>query len=208
MATIVALAGQPTLVFLSQELPLVSLYPLASTLVQQLKPKTSIAISSYHLPTYVSSAASARSESPPVLYLRSQSTPALDSLSSSGSLTPYEPPNLLHGLASLLLTLSALSGVPSTLILLPTVTQPSPLNGPFTQSSSSTDNAFYDAGPTSLSDPGAVYQDIKRGKLSRIAAELGWDKFWSANESGGSGFGWLEKSRKLRRKELAGSMYM
>lgn len=201
MASIDAKAGQTTLVFVSQELPLVLLYPLGQKLLEALAPSSTVIISSYHMPTYISMI---RSDSPRVLYLRSQPSPRLDSLAKDGSLSPFEPPNLLRGLPSLLLTLSALSSTPSTLILLPTVTLPSPLNGPFTRQSS---NTFYDAGPTSLSDPGGVFQEI-RGKLQRVANELGWSEFWSAVEMSGSGFSWLEKARKQRRQELANSMYM
>lgn len=190
-----------TLVFLSAELPLASLHPLASTLLSALAPSTTTIISSYHLPTYIFES---RPASPPIFYLRSQPTAALTSLVSEGSLTPYQPPNLLHGLASSLLTNSSLSQIPSTLILLPSTAIPAPLNGPFTSTSS---QSFYDAGPTSLSDPGGMYRELVGGKLSAVAKALGWT-WWSPKESKGDGFGWLAAVRKQRRKEEISSMYM
>lgn len=199
MATIRTVLGT-TLVFLSAELPLASLYPLASTLLSALAPGTTTILSSYHLPSYIFDS---RPASAPILYLRSQPSPSLTSLATSGDLTPYQPPNLLHGLASLLLTLSSLAKTPSTLILLPSTAIPAPLNGPFISTSS---QAFYDAGPTSLSDPGGLYRELQ-GKLGRVAVGLGWT-WWSPKETKGDGFAWLDSQRKQRRKDEFNSMYM
>lgn len=198
-----ATATTPTFVFLSPSLPLASLHPLASTLLATLAPTSTHILASYHLPSYV---ISPRPASPPLLYLRSQATPSLTSLSAAGVITPYSPPNLLHGLPSLLLTLSALSTVPSTLVLLPTTAPPASLNGPFAVSSIVT-NTFYDAGgPTSLSDPGGLYREIS-GKVQSLANELGWD-WWVARDGSGKGFDWLDKQRTIKRKENVSSMYM
>lgn len=196
-------ATSPTLVFLSPSLPLASLHPLASTLLSSLSPTSITIISSYHFPSYITSTPS---PSPPFLYLRSQATAALNNLSSAGILTPYSPPNLLHGLSPLLLTLSAISSIPSALVLLPTTAVPAPLNGPFPTSSTVT-NTFYDAGgPTGLSDPGRMFKEVQ-GKLVQVAEGLGWS-WWSAKGNQGKGFAWLEQSRAHKRTENAGSMYM
>lgn len=199
MATVHSVQGV-TLVFLSAELPLASLHPLASTLLSTLAPRSTTIISSYHLPSYIFDS---RPASSPILYLRSRSSPALEALKASGDLLPYSPPNLLHGLASLLLTLSSLAQLPSTMILLPSTAIPAPLNGPFTSTSS---QAFYDAGPTSLSDPVGLYRELA-GKLGRVSQQLGWS-WWDGREAKGHGFSWLEKARKQRKKEEISSMYM
>lgn len=167
-----------------------------------LAPSATTTIASYHLPSYVVDTVPT---TPPVLFLRSQPTPQLMKLQNDGDLAPFRPPNLLHGLPSMLLTLSTLASFPSLLVLLPTLAQPQPLNGPFTTTSS---NLFYDAGPTGLSNPNDVYNEI-RPRLGRIANALGWS-WWRAAESNGQGFAWLEQQRKHRRKEemRSSSMYM
>lgn len=188
-----------TLVFLSIALPLVSLHPLASTLLSALAPTSSTILASYHLPSYISS-----SPDPHLLYLRSTPTDALSSLVSSGTLHPYAPPNLLHGLPSSLLALSTLAGIPSTLILLPTTSVPQPLNGPW--SIAGTNTAYDAGGPTELSEVGQTFREVKR-EVHKVAKELEWS-WWSPSEGKGKGFAWLEKKRKDKRREDVGSMYM
>lgn len=188
-----------TLVFLSIALPLVSLHPLASTLLSALAPSSSTILASYHLPSYITS-----SPDPQLLYLRSTPTAPLSSLVSAGTLHPYAPPNLLHGLPSSLLALSTLAGVPSTLILFPTASVPQPLNGPW--SIAGTNTAYDAGGPTELSEVGQTFREVK-GEVEKVARELRWS-WWSGNEGQGKGFAWLEKKRKDKRREDVGSMYM
>ncbi|GAA6051867.1 hypothetical protein JCM3770_005508 [Rhodotorula araucariae] len=218
-------AGQPTLVLLSTALPLASLHPLASTLLDSLKPTTTTIVSSYHLPSYIPPSSDAPPTSTaPILTLSSPSpSPALTQLRSSGAVAPFTTPNLHHGLASSLLTLShvtpSISG--STLLLLPTTTPPQPLNGPFSLVSPITASVgsagtLYDAGgPTGLSDPGALFRELaglgarssRAAPLRQVQAALGWG-WWTPDRQGGKGFEWLERQRRARRREQAGSMYM
>ncbi|BGP37882.1 hypothetical protein JCM10450v2_001818 [Rhodotorula kratochvilovae] len=219
-------AGQPTLIFLSTALPLASLHPLASTLLDTLKPSATTIVSSYHLPSYIPPSSDAPStSSAPILTLSSPSpSPAVAQLRSSGALAPFTTPNLHHGLASSLLTLSHLSPSisSSSLLLLPTTTPPQPLNGPFSLASPITATVgsagtLYDAGgPTGLSDPGALFRELagvggarsrRAAPLREIKDALGWE-WWTPERQGGKGFEWLERQRRERRREQAGSMYM
>ncbi|GAA5938759.1 hypothetical protein JCM3775_001983 [Rhodotorula graminis] len=226
-----AAAPGPTLVFLTTALPLASLHPLASTLLEALQPTVVTIVSSYHLGSYIppvkrvdpSSASSA-----PILSLASPSpSPAVIQLRSTGALSPFTTPNLHHGLGSSLLTLSHLSPstTSTTLLLLPTTTPPQPLNGPFSLASpvgmtSGSAGTLYDAGgPTSLSDPGALFRELvglggprrtaaaPSAALREVKAALGWD-WWSPERQGGTAFEWLERQRRDKRREQAGSMYM
>ncbi|KAK4053034.1 hypothetical protein OIV83_001769 [Microbotryomycetes sp. JL201] len=203
MALIASQPSQTTLVFLSHELRLSSLMPLASKLMQVLAPSRTTVITSYHLSSYLSEIDVSK---PPVLFLQSPACAETASLVDSKDLTPFAPPNMLHGLASCLLTLSALAGVPSLLLLLPSVAPPPPLNGPWPVSPSS--NSFYDAGPTGLSNPTEVLQEV-RSKLVNIASKLDW-QWWRLQTSNGTGFEWLDKQRKQKRKQelSSSSMYM
>ncbi|GAA5848426.1 hypothetical protein JCM8547_004511 [Rhodosporidiobolus lusitaniae] len=210
-----------TLVFLSIAVPLASLHPLASTLLSTLSPSTSTIIASYHLPSYIppnDNEDSTPTSPAPLLFLSSSSKPsAVSSLASSRIISPFTPPNLLHGLPSQLLILSALltPSSPTTLLLLPTTTPPSPLNGPFPllspiTSSSGSGTSIYDAGgPTGLSDPGALFRELAgpTGPLGKVKESLGWS-WWDAQGRGGKAFDWLEKQRRDRRREEVGSMYM
>ncbi|GAA5837608.1 hypothetical protein JCM9279_006805 [Rhodotorula babjevae] len=232
-------AASPTLVFLTTALPLAALHPLAATLLEALQPSTVTIVSSYHLPSYIPPAkrdASSSTSTAPILALSSPSpSPAVTQLRSTGALSPFTTPNLHHGLASSLLTLSHLSPstTSSTLLLLPTTTPPQPLNGPFSLASpvgmtSGSAGTLYDAGgPTSLSDPGALFRELvglgapRRSRQTAAAAAtaspgaplrevktaLGWD-WWSPEAQGGTAFEWLERQRKDKRREQAGSMYM
>lgn len=202
MASIVSQPTQTTLVFLSQELKLVNLFPLASALMKELAPTRTTTITSYHLPSYLTDV---EHSTPPILYLESQPSAEVKNLVDSGNLTAYTPPNLLHGLASMLVTLSTLSGVPSLLLLLPSLAPPHPLNGPWPTTSSSD---FYDAGPTGLSNPNEILREVQ-GKLRQVASTLSWT-WWRSDQAGGNGFAWLEQERKQRRKQEMRnySMYM
>lgn len=228
-------AAHPTLVFLTTALPLAALHPLSSTLLEALQPATVTIVSSYHLPSYIPPAkrdADSPTSSAPILALSSPSpSPAITQLRSTGALSPFTTPNLHHGLASSLLTLSHLSPstTSSTLLLLPTTTPPQPLNGPFSLASpvgmtSGSAGTLYDAGgPTSLSDPGALFRELVGGlggprrtrtaaaspgaPLREVKTALGWD-WWSPEAQGGTAFEWLERQRREKRREQAGSMYM
>ncbi|KAK4705442.1 hypothetical protein P7C70_g756, partial [Phenoliferia sp. Uapishka_3] len=194
-----------TVVFISSALPLASLYPLVSTILAALSPRSATIIASYHSPSYLTATPFS---SAPILYLRSTPSDALASLKSSGIIHPFSPPNLIHGLAASLLTLSALSEAPSTLILVPTVAAPQPLNGPFPSTTSWTNrNTAYDAGgPTGLSDPDGSYKELK-GTLKTIKNALEWS-WWNPDEAKGNGFAWIEAQRKARRKAQTSGMYM
>ncbi|GAA5948407.1 hypothetical protein JCM21900_002701 [Sporobolomyces salmonicolor] len=215
----------PTLVFLSTALPLASLHPLASFLLDTLTPSHSTILSSYYLPSYNPPTITQPLEPAsrlPILYLSSPSpspSSSITQLRNSSILEPFTPPNLLHGLPSILLMLSALRpSASSTLLLLPTTTIPQPLNGPFsllspvTQPSSTT---LYDAGgPTGLGDSGGIFRELAadgrlgRGKLQAIKDALGWS-WWNPEEkAGGRGFDWLETQRRARRRDEASSMFM
>ncbi|GAA6020108.1 hypothetical protein JCM11491_006400 [Sporobolomyces phaffii] len=226
--------GRATLVFLSSSIPLAFLHPLAEFLLETLAPTFSTIVGSYHLPSYINPSST---ESPtafksrlPILFLASpSSSPSaspLASLRANGTIEPYTPPNLLHGLAASLLTLSSLvlPALPTTLLLLPTSTPPQPLNGPFSPLSPVTQPrvvTLFDAGgPTGLSDPTAQFRHLAADKLPRIKAALEWD-WWTlpASKPGdrstgkeqvtaGRGFEWLETARKARRKEETSSMFM
>ncbi|GAA6042761.1 hypothetical protein JCM8097_007463 [Rhodosporidiobolus ruineniae] len=206
-----------TLVFLSTALPLASLHPLASTLLSALEPSSSTILASYHLPSYIPPSEDAPTSAAPLLYLTAPSpSSAIAQLSSRQALSPFTPPNLHHGLSSLLLMLSSLARAckSSTLLLLPTTTPPQPLNGPFSPLSPITHNpgaaSIYDAGgPTGLSDPGALFRELAgpRGPLRAVKDGLSWG-WWNPEKRGGEGFVWLEKQRRDRRREEVGSMYM
>ncbi|KAK4058741.1 hypothetical protein OIO90_000185 [Microbotryomycetes sp. JL221] len=202
MASIVALPTQVTIVFLSCELRLANLHALASHLMQILAPTSATTVTSYHLPSYLSDKDFV---TPPILFLQSPPSAEVQTLVDEGDLTPFAPPNLLHGLAAALVTLSSLAGVPSLLLLLPSITQPPPLNGPWSAMTSS--NTFYDAGPTGLSNPEQVLNDVKT-KLLRVAQRLNWN--WWRSDASGREFQWLEKQRRQRRKQemSSTSMYM
>ncbi|GAA6004568.1 hypothetical protein JCM10207_000939 [Rhodosporidiobolus poonsookiae] len=209
-------ASGATLVFLSSSILLAKLHPLVSTLLDNLKPSTSTVLASYHLPSYIPSTEQPPSSPAPVLYLAAPSpSAAVSSLRDQRILSPFAPPNLLHGLASLIVMLSALSPGCSTTtaLILPTTTPPQPLNGPFSPLSPITHGSamtIYDAGgPTGLSDPGALFRELAapRGPLRRVASEFGWG-WWSAEGRGGKAYEWLEKQRRDRRREEVGSMYM
>ncbi|KAM0792424.1 hypothetical protein ACM66B_005101 [Microbotryomycetes sp. NB124-2] len=203
MALIASQASQTTLVFLSHELRLRNLMPLAAKLMQVMQPTRTTIITSYHLPSYLSDDDLA---SPPILFLQPEPSAEVSSLIDSADLTPYAPPNLLHGLASSLVTLSTIAGIPSLLLLLPSLAPPPPLNGPWSATTSS--NTFYDAGPTGLSNPNEVLQEV-RHKLVNVASELCWH-WWGQDQSSGTGFDWLYKQRKQKRKQevSSNSMYM
>ncbi|GAA5968059.1 hypothetical protein JCM11641_003715 [Rhodosporidiobolus odoratus] len=212
----IQLTAGVTLVFLSTALPLASLHPLASFLLSTLEPSTSTVLASYHLPSYIPPSDVTYASPAPVLYLAS-STPsaALNELQDTKLVSPFTPPNLLHGLPSLLLMLSSLSpsNSASTLFLLPTTIAPSPLNGPFSPLSPITHSSaqtIYDyGGATNLSDPGALFRELSngRGPLTAIKEKYGW-QWWNPQVQGGTAFDWLERKRKERRREEVGSMYM
>lgn len=227
---IVVDASGAILVFLSTALPLASLHPLASKIYDVLQPVSSTIVAAYHLPSYIPPADAPSSSSAPLLFLASPSPAApLSKLKSEGSLHPFNPPNLLHGLPSALLTVSVLSSASksSTLLLLPTTAPPQPLNGPFSPVSPITASAgasLYDAGgPTGLGDPSALFRELagtgrrrgsaaadagaRRAPLQAVKEALGWN-WWDPTKQGGQGFAWLEKRRKERRREELSSMYM
>lgn len=192
-------------------------------------------VSSYHLASYIPPSQSAASTSTaPILSLSSPfPSPAVTQLRSTGSLQPFTTPNLHHGLASSLLALSHLSPSTSsaTLLLLPTTTPPQPLNGPFSLASpvsaaGGSAGTLYDAGgPTGMSDPGALFRELagiagragarpastartrRAGPLRQVKAALAWE-WWNPDGQGGKGFEWLERQRRDKRREQAGSMYM
>ncbi|GAA5883306.1 hypothetical protein JCM16303_006679 [Sporobolomyces ruberrimus] len=221
--------GRATLVFLSTSIQLSHLHPIASYLIETLSPSSCDIIASYHLPSYIpssdSDSPSSFSSRLPILCLSSPSAPtnpALASLRSSKLVEPYEPPNLLHGLPSSLLIVASLfsPAPPATLVLIPTTTPPRPLNGPFSHLSPVTQpsvTTLYDAGgPVGLSDPAAQFRLLARDKIAKIKDALEWD-WWNVPEEtsgrktvgiAGKGFEWLEKERKLRKKEETSSMFM
>ncbi|GAA5904844.1 uncharacterized protein JCM6883_004881 [Sporobolomyces salmoneus] len=227
-----ATEGRVTVVFLATSIQLAYLHPLAEFLLETLAPSSSTILASYHLPSYIPpstprASSTAFSSRLPILYLSSPNpspSSPVASLRSSSTIEPYLPPNLLHGLPSSLLIVSSIvsPSSPTTLLLLPTSTPPTPLNGPFSLLSPVTQpsvTTLYDAGgPVGLSDPSAQFRQLCREKLVKIKQALGWD-WWSAPNvvearSGrtatvaGKGFEWLEKSRKARRKEETSSMFM
>ncbi|GAA5868731.1 hypothetical protein JCM1840_004373 [Sporobolomyces johnsonii] len=212
----------PTLVFLSTALPLASLHPLASFLLDTLAPSHSTILASYHLPSYIPPTSTQSLEPAsrlPILYLSSPSpSSSIAQLRTSSILEPFTPPNLLHGLPSILLMLSALRpSASSTLLLLPTTTLPQPLNGPFSLLSPVTQppsTTLYDAGgPTGLGDPSGIFRELAaggrsgRGKLQAVKDALGWS-WWTPEDKAGRGFDWLEKQRRARRRDEASSMFM
>ncbi|GAA5989314.1 hypothetical protein JCM10908_001252 [Rhodotorula pacifica] len=224
-----AATGTHSLVFLSTALPLAALHPLAAHVLELLQPSTVTILASYHLPSYIP-ANPTPSPGAPVLYLASPSpAPAIEKLVSSGTLQPFTPPNLLHGVPAALLALASLSDSVSnsTLLLLPTTTPPPPLNGPFPPTSPITNSggsSMYDAGgPTGLGEPGALFREVAGGTAQRglgggdgvrkapplqaVKEALGWS-WWDAASQGGKGFEWLERQRKQRRKSEFSSMFM
>ncbi|GAA5929366.1 hypothetical protein JCM10213_006360 [Rhodosporidiobolus nylandii] len=204
-----------TLVFLSTAIPLASLHPLALALLSALEPSSSTILSSYHLPSWIPPSEDAPSSAAPVLFLTSPtSASALAQLRSIGAVSPFTPPNLLHGLPSILLMLASLApSSTSSALLLPTTTPPQPLNGPFSPLSPVSHVAaqtIYDyGGETGLSDPGALFRELSgsRGPLRTIKEQLGWS-WWQPERKDGRAFEWLEKQRRDRRREEVGSMYM
>ncbi|GAA5868946.1 hypothetical protein JCM3774_006800 [Rhodotorula dairenensis] len=220
------------LVFLSTALPLAALSPLAACVLELLEPTTVTVLASYHLPSYIPpTTPTAAAAAPPVLYLASPApSPAVSHLVSSGALQHFTPPNLLHGLAAAVLTLSTLadSVSNSTLLLLPTTTPPPPWNGPFpptspipTTTGGGSTSSMYDAGgPTGLGEPGALFREVagaaasrgvatsrKAAPLRAVKEALGWN-WWDPAGRGGLGFAWLEQQRKQRRRTELSSMYM
>ncbi|POY74326.1 hypothetical protein BMF94_2520 [Rhodotorula taiwanensis] len=220
-----------SLVFLSTALPLAALYPLAVRVLELLQPATVTVIASYHLPSYIPPAP-VTSPIPPILYLAPPAPPpAIEKLAKAGAIQPFTPPNLLHGLAAALISVSSISAVSeSTLLLLvPTTTTPPPLNGPFPPTSpisTSGGASMYDAGgPTGLGDPGALFRELAGGGATRrhpgvraptgtaplqtIKDALEWT-WWDpvANAGSGKGFEWLERQRKERRRSEMSSMFM
>lgn len=107
----------------------------------------------------------------------------------------------MHGLPASLLTLAALADTPTTLLLIPTVAAPQPLNGPFTPTTTWTGRNTA-GGP----DPDGAYSELK-GPLLKLKDALEWS-WWSPTEGKGDGFAWLESQRKARRKDQMSSMYM
>ncbi|GAA5885308.1 hypothetical protein JCM6882_009562 [Rhodosporidiobolus microsporus] len=211
-------SSSQTLVFLSTAIPLASLHPLVSALLAALEPSNSTILASYHLPSYIPPSENAPQSAAPVLYLASPSpSSTISQLETAGAVAPFNPPNLLHGLPSLLLMLSSLlhTCTSSTLLLLPTTTSPQPLNGPFSPLSPITHGTgattIYDAGgPTGLGDPGALFREVASGPrapMGEVKKLLGWD-WWTPEAKGGKAFEWLEKQRRDRRREEVGSMYM
>ncbi|GAA5965240.1 hypothetical protein JCM3765_006366 [Sporobolomyces pararoseus] len=225
--------GRATVVFLSTSIQLSYLHPLASFLLETIAPLNSTILASYHLPSYIppstTESQTSFSSRLPILALSSptNTNSVLASLRSDSTVESYLPPNLLHGLPSSLLIVSSLvspSPPTTTLLLLPTTTPPQPLNGPFSHLSPVTQpsiTTLYDAGgPVGLSDPSSLFRQLSLTKLQKIKQALGWD-WWNpstANEESrggkrvagvpGKGFEWLEKSRKLRKKEQTSSMFM
>ncbi|GAA5848418.1 hypothetical protein JCM3766R1_006153 [Sporobolomyces carnicolor] len=219
-----------TIVFLTNAIQLDSLNPLAQFLVETLAPSSSTIIASYHLASYI--APPAFTSRLPILFLAptppsSRADSAIDSLRTDETIEPFSTPNLLHGLASSLVIVSSVASPESNLILflLPTSSRPTPLNGPFSNTSPITTtragaidapgSSLYDAGgPIGLySDPSAQFRFLCRDKLGRIKRALAWD-WWNpdkgeAGSSGpGKGFEWLEQSRKSRKKREVSSMFM
>ncbi|SCV67042.1 BQ2448_5688 [Microbotryum intermedium] len=204
-ASIHAISPAVTVVFTSIAFPLVSLYPFAHALLSKLSPTSTTIVAPYHPPPYIADQPRA---SPLIRYLSSSPTPtSLSNLEQASHLSPYSPPNLLHGLAPLLLMLSTLSDIEASLILLPSIASTMPLNGPFL-GPSSWSNRIYDAGgPTSLSDSRGVYGDVQQS-LRAVATGLMWDDWYDPKKRDGKGFDWIEKLRRDKRREQAGSMYM
>lgn len=217
-----------TLVFLSTALPLAALYPLAARVLELLRPNKVTVIASYHLPSYIPPSATPTPPlaiAPPVLYLASPSpSPTVAKLASNGSVQPFKPPNLLHGLPAALMTLSSTTNLAaaanSTLWLLPTTTTPPPLNGPFPPTSPITNHggsasSMYDAGgPTGLGEPNALFRQVAGsssaggGHPLQAIKELESWSWWDPSGHGGQGFGWLERQRKQKRRSELSSMYM
>ncbi|KAI5479607.1 hypothetical protein MNV49_003344 [Pseudohyphozyma bogoriensis] len=172
-----------TLVFLTSDLVLASLHPLASSLLTSLKPSSTSIIAPFYLPNYLP-------PTPAKLFSIGDAPSSISHL-----VTPYAPPNLLHGLAASLLTNSSLlsTSTSSFLLLVPSITAPPPLNGPFSTST--------------LAEPlGGVWGEV-RVSFGAVAQALGWS-WWSGKEVKGKGFQWAVKERKERRREEIGSMYM
>lgn len=191
--------------------PLALLHQLVTYILTSLKPTSSTIIASYNFPSYVTSSSSNNNpDRPPILYLRSHSTESLEKLDASSTIQPFQPPNLLHGLPASLLSLSTLSAIPSVLLLFPTASSNEPLNGPWSNNSSSTKNAnsLYNIGP--LSDEGGM-MGLVNEELVAVAKELGWNWLGSRVEGSKSekGFDWLERIRKVKRREqISSSMFM
>ncbi|GEM09592.1 hypothetical protein Rt10032_c08g3609 [Rhodotorula toruloides] len=222
-------ASGAVLVFLSTALPLASLHPLASKIFDAMQPARSTILASYHLPSYIPPADAPSASSAPLLFLASPSPAAsISKLRLEGLLRLFNPPNLLHGLPSALLTISVLSSASksSTLLLLPTTAPHQPLNGPFSPVSpikASAGASLYDSGgPTGLGDPSALFRELAgtgrrvsaaagagaiKAPLQAVKQALGWN-WWDPTKQDGQGFAWLEKRRKELRREELSSMYM
>lgn len=203
---------RPTIIHLSTQLALASLHPLANSLLTTLNPASLEIIASYHAPSYIHSSASASASSsatPALLHLSTSPAAPITRLASASLILPFSPPNLLHGLAPALLTLASLHlpgpDQSSSLLLLPSSALPQPLNPPFPLAApgqAEASEAFRDLGSV-----GGLWQQGVPA-LARVAAELGWDRWWTAKGKGGDGFAWLDGQRKARRKDYQSSMYM
>ena len=183
---------------LSSAIKLAALHPLVSTVLNALAARSATIVSSYHSPSYLTKVPFPSS---PILYLQSSPSAPLALLKAAGVVHLFSPPNLVHGLAASLLTLSALSDTPTTLLLVPTTAAPQPLNGPFSPTTtwSSRNTA---GGP----DPDGAYSELKR-PLLQVKEALGWT-WWTPAAVKGDGFAWLDADRKARRREQQSGMYM
>jgi hypothetical protein len=187
-----------TLIFLSVSMPLASLYPLTTTLIDGFAPASSTIIAPYHFSTYITSSPMT---TPKLLYLRSTPNPLLDTLAKNDIIRPFSTPNLIHGLAASLLTSSISSTPPiqSLLLLLPSTAPPT-----LSPSLSSYSHALSSEAEENLFDQ---IED----NLRTVAKELGWGS-WALRMRGekkrGNAFEWLEKARRERRREEVGSMYI
>lgn len=194
--------------YLSPQLELASVYPLAESILHALKPASVTIISSYHLASYINPS-STRSASAPILHLSTSPSSAIECLVKGSTILPFSPPNILHGLSSALLTVAALQHPgpeqSSTLLLFPSTSLPQPLNPPFPLSApgeAESSDAFRDLG-----NAGGLWS-AGLETVSKVAKELEWNRWWSARERGGKGFEWLDAQRKARRNEYSSSMYM
>ena len=212
-----------TLIFLSSTISLPSLHPLSVFLLHLLQPKTVTIINSYHYPSYIFPAPnvdnkkSSNQDSPPILFLRSYQSPSLTILADNHIIHPFSPPNLVHGIASALFTVSSLPTPvkptpPPTLLLLLPSTNPAPPINP-----TSIHLATHDAITSTHSslnggagEESELFQSLKE-TIKVIQAEFRW-VWWDAEKSDGIvGFEFVERARKENLKnvhENSGGMYM
>lgn len=210
-----------TIIFLSSTIPLSSLHPLSAFLFHLLQPKTVTIINAYHYPSYIFPSTpndeNKGNSTPPVLFLRSYQSPSLSILADEKIIVPFSPPNLVHGIASALFTVSSLptpikpTPPPTLLLLLPSINPAPPINP------TSIHLATHDAITSTHSslnggagEEAELFQATK-AMLLVIQKEFRW-VWWDAEKSDGIvGFEFVERARKESRRNIqenSGGMYM